>query len=250
MTWATVIGPGRSGGGFSRALVDSDFEWLVKACYHEVGPDPSDAFEWGAVLWTLANRWASKYGYAGETLGRYAQRFCQPINPAQIGVILNYDRTEADPSGLERARARWIRIRANRARPISCYMVGGEGCGDVRPAPELVEYVLRFMHGEVWDSRYIGLMDWAAPSVGHGPEDIPADLPVRGNAFYREAWERDWTSSTVRLTGGTSASPMRAGLGFALGGLLAVVGVGFLVRRQQRSAPQRVWGRPVRRRRR
>jgi hypothetical protein len=249
-TWATVIGPGRSGGGFSRALVDSDFEWLVKACYHEAGSDPSNAFEWGAVLWTLANRWAGKYGHAGETLGHYAQRFCQPINAAQIGLVLGYDRTEADPSGLERARARWIRIRANRARPISCYAVGGGGCGDVRPAPELVDYVLRFMRGEVWDPRYVGLMDWAATWAGRGPEDIPVDLPVRGNVFYREAWARDWNASTVRMTGSAPTSAMRAGLGLALGGLLAAAGVGFLVRRRQRSASSRVWGRPVRRRRR
>lgn len=211
MGWGTVIGPGRDGRGFQRKLVDDDFQWLVKACYHEAGSD--NPFEWGAVLWVLTNRWAGRYGLAGETLGQLAQRFCQPINPAQIGKIHDYDRTPADPTGLTASRARDARIRANRARPVQCYATG---CQGVRAVPELLRYVSAFMQGRVWDPRYLGLTDFAAHYAGHGPEDVLVRLPNVNNAFYRETWTRGWTPSTVHFTQRSSVSrllPFVAGLG-------------------------------------
>lgn len=236
--WAVVTGPGPHGGGFRRAIVDSDFAWLVKMCYHEIGnADPSHAFEWGAMLWTITNRWASRYGQPGETLGEYAQRFSEPINPAQIGVMhpLQDVSTADDPGGVLSANARWARIRANRARPISCYATGGGGCSPVRPAPELVGYVLRFMRGEVWDPRYLALMDWAARGYGHGAEDVLVDLPT-ADAFYHEAWASNWPPGTV-LVGAAGAawgtSPMRAGLSLAAGVTLAALGIAVLVRRRR-----------------
>lgn len=240
MTWATVYGPGRDGSGFARRIVDSDFPWLVKACYHEAGT--GNPFEWGAVLWTLTNRWAGKYGRTGETLGQYAQRFCQPINPAQIGVVHSYDRTSEDPTGLVASRARDARIRANRARPVACYFTGGSSCGGVRAAPDLVDYVLRFMRGEVWDRRYVGLTDWAAPYAGHGAEDIPVSLPVEGNTFYRETWTAGWDAGTVSMSGAASTSPLRAGLGLLGGILVAGLGVGLLVWHRRHTHNMRLGG--------
>lgn len=218
--WGTVIGPGVDGRGFQRRLVDSDFQWLVKACYHEAGT--SNPFEWGAVLWVLTNRWAGRYGREGETLGQFAQRFCQPINPSQIGKIHDYDRTPEDPTGLTASRARDARIRANRARPVQCYATG---CSGVRAVPELLTYVTRFMQGKaIFDPRYIGLTDFAARYAGHGPEDIPVALPVTGNVFYRETWTRSWTPTTVRIVQGSSGRVFSKLLPFAAGlGIVATV---------------------------
>ena len=238
-TWATITGPGRDGSGFSHPIVDSDFEWLVKMCYHEIGnADPSHAFEWGAMLWTVANRWASKYGQPGETLGQYAQRFSEPINAGQIGVVHPSGQdapTADDPTGLRSATARWARIAANRARPISCYVTGGSGCGAVQPSPALVDYVRQFMLGRVWDPRYLALTDWAARGYGHQVDDVPIGLPT-ADQFYRETWTADWQPGTVMVgnagVGGWSVSPRTAGLSLAAGIVIAVVGIGWWRRRR------------------
>lgn len=172
----TVLGT-ITANGVTRSLTTYDYEWALKSVFREAGPDPSHEWEWGAVLWTMAHRWLGNYGRPGESFGEYIQRFSQPVNPDQIGVIHTYDRTVSDPTGIRRSQERDARIRELRARPVASME---------RQYPQLAAYVMKFMRGGVPRTPYAMFADFAAPGVGGGGDRLL--VTAGGNAFYSEPW--------------------------------------------------------------
>lgn len=193
--------------GQRRALTDYDYEWALKATLGEAGGDPANAWEWGAVLWTMLHRWAGKYGRPGESFGDYIQRFSQPVNPNQIGKIHAYDRTEDDPSGQIRAQARDARIRANRARPVEDI---------VRRYPDLAAYVLKFMQGKIPRGPYAHFADFAASYAGRSAGDVPVGQ-AKGNVFYAEPWIYTFNVKFNRTTGLVAAGITLLAIGAGIG---------------------------------
>jgi len=192
VTWATIHGPFGH-----RRFVDADFEWAVKAAHHEPGDTPCRSFEQLAVLWAMANRWASGKSRA-ESFGVLLKNYCQPINVNQIGKVHTYDRTPADPEGLVRSAERDARIRANIARPLDWYVAN---------APETVGLVARFMRGLLPVPRsMIGVVDFAARFVMHGAPWIEAEIPELqrcsgAERFWKMPWSAGWSAGTVRIGG-------------------------------------------------
>lgn len=212
MGLATVHGPFGS-----RRLGPDDLVWVVKAVAHEVPRGACWRAEAEAVLWTMLNRWASGR-YGGGTWGEWVQRFSQPINPNQIGVIHSYDVTDTDPTGEVRSGERDARIAANRARPLSWY---------VENRPEVVGLVRDFFYGRVpARPEHVALLDFAAGFVSGGAGDVRVRVPgvdcSGSNAFYRESWASDWTARTVRVEADRGwIGPMVAlFLGFSAGGAI------------------------------
>lgn len=214
--WGTIYGPE----GRIRRFIDSDVEWAVKMIVHEAGRDPINRPEWDACLWTTTNRWISgKYlgGRGDLPYGTWLRTFSQPINPTQIGVIHEYDRTPEDPSGQIRSAARDARITGNLNRPLSFY---------VENHPEAVQEVLRFFKGYIPVGPYVGLVDFSQSGISPGGNDIgPIPVPgvygagIESNWFYKEPFSVDWTAETVRIVPPEGvASPRRA--------ILAAIGIG------------------------
>jgi hypothetical protein len=233
-SWGTVLGPD----GSVRKFIDADLEWATKMAYQEA----ANFKEREAVLWTVVNRWVgpnraqrAAYGQPGESFSDFIKRFSQPVNPAQIGRVLSYDRREtelrgdppeclnggagSDACALARASARWLRIENNLKRPLSWYET---------QAPETVDLVRRFLQGQVPNKEFPGWTDFAAGFAGHGPEDVLVSGPRFENAFYREDWAKDWTTESVKIVppgGGAGGKPVfRAGfsalMGFVVAGLM------------------------------
>lgn len=213
MSWSKVIGPVGT-----RPLTDEDLVWATKMVSHEATNSP---LEWQACLWTTLNRWMSGRYTAGnpnQTYTQALQRFSQPINPRQIGVVHSYDRTEADPSGQINAARRWERIREHLANPYSYYLEHYSGQADM---------VRRFFRGEVPVNGFVGWVDFAAPGFAQEGDirvTVPG-LPDNGNWFFKEPFSLAWKANTIRIVPITG-STLDAALGVGLGILIAGVGIG------------------------
>jgi hypothetical protein len=246
-SWSTVYAPddGRTVGAVWK-ISDSDLEWAIKMAYHET----TKLDEQEAVLWTVVNRWVGPprswdkrlaYGQDGESFSHFMMRFSQPINPAQIGRVLPYDRRAtvvvnwrgevidepecldggagSDACALARASARWLRIENNLKRPLSWYE---------EHAPETVDLVRRFFQGQVPNKGFPGWTDFAAGFVRADPDAVAVTSSGFDNAFYRENWAKDWTTESVKIVppgGGAGGKPVfRAGfsalMGFVMAGLM------------------------------
>jgi len=209
MIWNRVIGPN----GFRRALDDDDLAWTVKATHHEASRNP---VEWGAVVWTMINRWASgRYNPERLKFSDWVREFSSTVN-SDWTVRCRSDETA------ERCVERQAWVAANIARPYSWYE---------RNDPQLVAYVQRLFAGRVPPVPYTGLVDFAAPWAGRGAEDVRQlvaglrDDDV-GNYFYREPFSMSWTSGTVRMElvpHGLRQAALGAGLAvLAVGAFLGV----------------------------
>lgn len=209
MIWNWVIGPN----GFRRTLDDDDLAWAVKATHHEASRNP---VEWGAVVWTMINRWASgRYNPSGLPFGRWITEFSSTVNP-EWTVKCRSDETA------ERCVERQAWVAANIQRPYIWY---------VEHDPRLVSYVQRLFAGRVSGAPYTGLVDFAAPWAGRGSSDVRqlvAGLPEgeAGNYFYREPFSMGWTSGTVHMEivpHGLRQAALGAGLAaLAIGAFLGV----------------------------
>lgn len=209
LIWNRVIGPN----GFRRSLDDADLAWVVKATHHEASRNP---VEWGAVIWTMLNRWASgRYNPGRLKFGDWIREFSSTVNP-EWTVNCRSDETA------ERCVERQAWVAANIARPYSWY---------VEHDPQLVAYVQRLFAGRVSGAPYAGLVDFAAPWAGRGAEDVRQrvaglrDSDV-GNYFYREPFSMGWGSGTVRMElvpHGLRQAALGAGLAvLAVGAFLGV----------------------------
>lgn len=192
--------------GQRKALTTYDYEWALKATLGEASGDVRNAWEWGAVLWTMLHRWTGNYGHSGESFGDYIQRFSQPVNPSQIGKVHDYDRTEQDPSGLILSGERDVRIRANRARSVAEIE---------RRFPELATYVRKFLQGAVPRLPYILFANFAAPKVRSRLEEVGRG---KGNVFYAEPWvyrlDIRFSRTTVAIAAGLTLLAIGAGVGY------------------------------------
>jgi len=217
--WATVVGPD----GNRRPFVDDDLEWAVKMVVHETKHTPEYAKEWAAILWTVANRWIGRYGRPDETFGQFVRRFSSTVNPMWTERCRPEEIASENWTRCEQ-RQQWVRN--NIARSFAWYE---------QNRPQIVDFVRRFLHGEIPNTEFPGWTDFAAEWAGHGAEDTRVTTPglqPDSNAFYREDWARNWTTDSVKmLPPGNGAPPATASkppkhAGVPL--LLVVLGAGIL----------------------
>ncbi len=182
MIWNYVLGPN----GFRRPIDDADLAWAVKATHHEASRNP---VEWGAVVWTMINRWASgRYNPGGLKFGSWITTFSSTVKPMWV-VECRSDETP------ERCPERQAWVAANIARPYFWY---------IEHDPELVAYVQRLFSGRVSSAPYAGLVDFLMKGKPHSAQDVRQAVPglpdsVSGNSFFREPFSMGWTSRTVRM---------------------------------------------------
>ncbi|MFH1474872.1 MAG: hypothetical protein ABIG85_03335 [Chloroflexota bacterium] len=229
MRWAQLIGPG----GTYRFTTE-DLEWAVKAAEHEPGDSPCRRFEQVAVLWSMANRWASgKTGYS--TFGALLRGYCQPINATQIGARHAYDATPDNPGGRVDPEDRDARIRANIARPLSWY---------AENRPDTVALVVDWMEGRIpLPASLVGVVDFAAKFVGCGGDKIATRVPElapcpNAEAFCKRSWSTAWGRGTVRMVSRLGSGVVGPWVALAA----STVGVlGFLWWREGRPPSRRRW---------
>ena len=164
--------------GKTRDLTEDDYAWALRSVLGEAGGAAGHEWEWAAVLWTMANRWLGMPAMqqSSASFGQYIQRFSQPVNPNQIGVIHPYDKTADDPTGQRHSQERDVRIRAFRARSAESI---------ARQYPALAAYVMKFFKGQVSREPFANFANFAAPSV---QKSLPVVGRAGGNVFYSEPW--------------------------------------------------------------
>jgi len=209
-TMSTLYGPN----GFVRDLTGDDLLWAVRMLVGEAGSDPARATEWAAILWTMANRWASCRFRCPKTYTEFIRTFSRPINPKWW---------PDQPTGMNPAID----------HPLDWF---------VSRAPAAVATAYQFLSGKL-PNGFPGWTDFAAPGVGSAGHArvTTSGLGSDSNWFYVEPFATNWTTRTVYF-GGTSwgVSPRTAGLSLAAGIVIAVVGIGWWMRRR-RARSGRAW---------
>lgn len=198
-TFGTVVGPN----GFKREFETVDLEWAVKMIFREAGSEADNMTEWAAILWTTTSRWASgHFRRPEESYGAFIRRFSQPINPRwlQGGAFDPHPFTETTT---EQFRA-WLQT-----VPLSYF---------IKTYPHVVAFAAKFLRGEVPVNGFVGIVDFAAPDVAPGEDDVSVYVPgVSGNAFYKATWSLGWDENTVRILRPSGLAT--AGVGLLFGGL-------------------------------